>query len=150
MTDQKRAAALADQFEDGSAVFFDTDLIVRALRLLAEYGNAEPKQGNGAAVLPCFTDLRETVNTAIFRAQAAMSRQDPADAVLSAISAAGYVIVPREPTEAMENAFQQAIDVDFEIQRQRCQAEGIPWKTMFFIVWRNVVRAALTAKEPKP
>lgn len=52
------------------------------------------------------SDIRETISTAIRNElpDSAFSQRTAADAVLSALSAAGYRIVPAEPTEKMVEA----------------------------------------------
>ncbi len=106
MTDQERAAALADEIERKNGLCWgvihgqrldgcDHTLIVNALRRLAEQAAPSPAAG----------DLREVVEAAMKAKRAELIASplqriwpDLTDAALSAISAAGYVILPREPT----------------------------------------------------
>lgn len=123
--DRKRAAALAefmktsvwwgDFFPDRNRTKGMRDLLIRALHAYA-------------AAPAVSADLRERVGRAIREAPMRRTLNGPriidptieltenellnADAALSAISAAGYVIRPREPTEAMIEAAVRAGMID--------------------------------------
>lgn len=109
MTDAERAAALADKFQSalqntGKVELTDDEdeFILKALRLLA----ATPATA---------TDLREVVAERLDLMPYGDGWQ-LSDAALSAISATGYVIVPREPTEEMIDAAEE----EMQVVRQHC------------------------------
>lgn len=115
MTEAEKAAALADEIELGKETTGDDSaeiaLVVRSLRRLAET-EARPAG-----------DLREVAARALARRANALdvfASSDPmaadlaeafrheADDVFHAIAAAGYAVVPREPTEEMVEAAERA------------------------------------------
>ncbi len=66
------------------------------------------------------------------RGQGDIDFVDDADAAIRALAAAGYVIVPRAPTEAMLNAGVFPVDEQFDVSL-----------TVLAQAWRAMVEAAL-------
>jgi hypothetical protein len=85
---------------------------------------------------------REAVLQAIWREKKALYAH-PSTAVVSEPAREGWVLVPREPTEAMWNAFFEARDTIFPAQMKAKRAEGRGWDGLPAVVW-NAMIAALT------